>query len=119
MLTLILGGARSGKSAHAELLAQDAEAAGRRIVYVATGQALDDEMALRIAHQWETSTRLAAAIERSSREPLAQALCVGELAGTLALLESQQLIAGEEAIEIAHDVNLDNELLEHASARAA
>jgi HD-like signal output (HDOD) protein len=80
---------------------------------------LGSQVALRIAHQWETSTRLAAAIERSSREPLAQALCVGELAGTLALLESQQLIAGEEAIEIAHDVNLDNELLEHASARAA
>ncbi len=46
---LILGGARSGKSAHAQRLAEDT--AGRqdgRLVMIATAEALDDEMADRI-----------------------------------------------------------------------
>ncbi len=44
--TLILGGARSGKSGHAQRLA---EAACTRQVYIATAEALDDEMSDRIA----------------------------------------------------------------------
>ncbi len=46
-LTFILGGARSGKSSYAEKLA--AEANGD-VLYVATAQAWDEEMALRIAN---------------------------------------------------------------------
>lgn len=45
-LTVILGGARSGKSRYAE---QVAPQLGRRVLYVATAQAGDDEMAVRIA----------------------------------------------------------------------
>ena len=45
-LTLILGGARSGKSTHGEQLAA---AHGGTILYVATAQAWDDEMTQRIA----------------------------------------------------------------------
>ena len=44
-ITLILGGARSGKSSHAQNLA---EAAGRSVIFLATAQALDEEMSTRI-----------------------------------------------------------------------
>lgn len=46
---LILGGARSGKSRHAETLAREAEGAGARVVYIATAWAGDAEMRRRIA----------------------------------------------------------------------
>src|SRR5713226_10239249 len=47
MVTLVLGGARSGKSRHAQALCKDAD----KVVYVATAPAVDtdDEMLRRIA----------------------------------------------------------------------
>lgn len=57
-ITLILGGARSGKSSYAEKIAR---ATGRPALYIATATALDDEMRSRIANhraarpaEWQT-----------------------------------------------------------------
>ncbi len=47
MHELVLGGARSGKSAYAESRATQS---GLDVVYIATAQALDNEMQQRIAH---------------------------------------------------------------------
>ena len=47
---VILGGARSGKSAYAEQLASASELA---VTYIATAQVYDDEFANRIAHHQE------------------------------------------------------------------
>jgi adenosylcobinamide kinase / adenosylcobinamide-phosphate guanylyltransferase len=47
-LTLVLGGARSGKSGFAQAQAETAGGAGR-LVMIATGQAFDEEMRERIA----------------------------------------------------------------------
>lgn len=47
MRTMIIGGARSGKSAHAEQLAL---ASRKKVVYIATAQIGDEEMQRRIAH---------------------------------------------------------------------
>jgi len=44
-ITLILGGARSGKSSYAQQLAEDS---GKSVTFLATAQALDDEMSVRI-----------------------------------------------------------------------
>ena len=67
--TLILGGARSGKSAYAERLAQES---GLPVTYIATAQVYDAEFGARIAHHqvrrpttWKTVEvphRLAAAL---------------------------------------------------------
>jgi adenosylcobinamide kinase / adenosylcobinamide-phosphate guanylyltransferase len=48
-LTLITGGSRSGKSSHALSLAETRAGSGRAF-FVATAQAIDDEMQARIAH---------------------------------------------------------------------
>lgn len=62
--TLILGGARSGKSAHAEALAA---ASGKEVIVIATAQAGDDEMAARIAHHRQQRKQSWTTVE----EPLA------------------------------------------------
>lgn len=46
MMILVTGGARSGKSRHAEALIGNSP----QVLYIATSQILDDEMAARIEH---------------------------------------------------------------------
>jgi adenosylcobinamide kinase/adenosylcobinamide-phosphate guanylyltransferase len=50
MIHFYLGGARSGKSSHAEQQACEFEQQGLAVVYIATGQGLDDAMQERINH---------------------------------------------------------------------
>ncbi|MCS6204317.1 bifunctional adenosylcobinamide kinase/adenosylcobinamide-phosphate guanylyltransferase [Shewanella baltica] len=80
MIHLVLGGARSGKSRYGEALVRQYTALGFDACYVATAQALDDEMATRIAkHQagrtddgiewqlFEESLALAALLKRLAK----------------------------------------------------
>lgn len=70
-IDLVIGGARSGKSSHAE---RQARASGLAVTYIATAQAHDAEMSARIAHHrerrpaaWRTveeTLALAAALQR-------------------------------------------------------
>jgi adenosyl cobinamide kinase/adenosyl cobinamide phosphate guanylyltransferase len=72
VLTLILGGARSGKSTRALTLAKG------RVLFVATAEALDDEMATRIAahkaerpKEWDTleePTAIASALRERANQ---------------------------------------------------
>ena len=75
MRTLILGGARSGKSRLAEKMARES---GRAVTYIATAQALDAEMAARIAHHRERRPAGWHTVE----EPLALAAAIAVHAAT-------------------------------------
>jgi adenosylcobinamide kinase/adenosylcobinamide-phosphate guanylyltransferase len=73
--TLVLGGARSGKSAHAEQLARATQLSR---LYIATAQAFDDEMRERIArHQQDR----AADGWRTVEEPIGLAAALARHAG--------------------------------------
>jgi adenosylcobinamide kinase/adenosylcobinamide-phosphate guanylyltransferase len=102
MLELILGGARSGKSLLAEARAKEG---GLPVTYVATGQALDGEMAARIAHHRQRRP----AEWRTLEVPLhlATALAAEAAAGRCLIVDcltlwlSNLLLAGGEREEVA------------------
>jgi adenosylcobinamide kinase/adenosylcobinamide-phosphate guanylyltransferase len=74
MRSLVLGGARSGKSAYAERLAAGA---GKEVIYIATARAGDGEMAARIArHRQERDTGW-----QTIEEPIALAQSIRHWAG--------------------------------------
>jgi adenosylcobinamide kinase / adenosylcobinamide-phosphate guanylyltransferase len=75
-LTLVLGGARSGKSRHAEALIE--EAAGDA-VYLATAEPGDGEMAARIQHHRDRRAMQSATRWRTVEEPLALAASLAEM----------------------------------------
>jgi adenosylcobinamide kinase/adenosylcobinamide-phosphate guanylyltransferase len=126
-LTLILGGARSGKSSYAEQLAAQR---GKRIVYVATAQAWDEEMALRIAnHQAQRPSHwitVEAPTQVGARVSAAEA-AGGDwevvLVDCLTLLASNVILSLPEPVEIAAAeaalrVEVDALLTAYAASRA-
>lgn len=99
--TLVLGGARSGKSSHAERLARDS---GLERLYLATAQAFDAEMTERIARHradragagWRTIEEpldLAAAIRREARTDAVL------LVDCLTLWLTNTLLAGRDVVQ--------------------
>ena len=72
--TLILGGARSGKSSYAESIAIES---GKRLIYIATAKALDEETQQRVAHHKKQRSGLG---WKTIEEPLALAACLKEWA---------------------------------------
>lgn len=109
-LVLVLGGARSGKSSCAESLAQQ----GDRTLFVATAEALDDDMKRRIARHraqrpaaWDTL-----------EEPLDLAAAIpSALAGhdTL-LLDCLTVWVSNLLLELGGDVDAEGEMLARADA---
>lgn len=59
-MILVTGGARSGKSRHAEVLIGDSS----QVLYIATSQILDDEMAARIEHHRQSRPEHWRTVER-------------------------------------------------------
>jgi adenosylcobinamide kinase/adenosylcobinamide-phosphate guanylyltransferase len=120
MKQLILGGARSGKSLLAE---RRAMASGRRVIYLATATAGDDEMARRIAHH---RARRPAAWE-SVEEPLYLAARLRQLAAAdtcllvdcLTLWLSNLLYAGTAAAQAEAGEAVDCPLLAAETAALA
>lgn len=129
-ITLVLGGARSGKSRHAESLFTDAliaaESAGTEPpLYVATGQALDAEMAARIARhraergaRWrtiETPVALAEALSAEEGPALVDCLTLWltnlllgghDVAGRIASLEAALVSRAGPTVLVANEVGL-------------
>lgn len=109
MKHLVLGGTRSGKSRYAEEIAC---ATGKKLIYIATAQALDEEMENRIIHhqlsrnsenktsQWETIEEplaLAAVIKNYANENT----CI--LVDCLTLWLTNILLAGEAVFQKERD----------------
>lgn len=101
-LTLILGGARSGKSAYAEAYGRQH---GGAVLFVATAMAVDDEMKLRIANHrksrpadWitlEAPLRVGRAIRSAPLTPLVLLDCMTLLASNVLLSLSEPLQESE------------------------
>ncbi|MCW7537559.1 bifunctional adenosylcobinamide kinase/adenosylcobinamide-phosphate guanylyltransferase [Aquabacterium sp. A7-Y] len=85
---LILGGARSGKSRHAEQQAAALQAQGAEVVYIATAWPGDEEMRERIARHRESRPADWRSIELPPRaEALAEALRQHALPGRCVLVD--------------------------------
>ncbi len=102
-LSLILGGARSGKSAYAE---KRAIGNGKRLIYIATAQALDAEMKMRIAHHQARRNSNWTTHEESLH--LAQVLAQYDDAGNVILVDCLTLWLSNCALTSELETSADN-----------
>lgn len=123
-LTLILGGARSGKSTYAEQLARDRQTA---VLYVATAEAGDDEMAARIAQH--RAQRPAHWITLEAPRSLGQAIRSSGLSAPVVLIDCLTLLANNlivplpepiaaEDVERVMNAEIDELLAAYAASEA-
>lgn len=104
-LTLILGGARSGKSSYAEEMAMRKSS---RVAYIATAQALDEEMQTRIATHRQNRPASWQTIEISSR--VGQALLLSPPQADVILLDCLTLLVANRLLEAGPDVDQPSEV---------
>ena len=97
-----------------EVYSRNPKIAPNAELLVALIGALAPRMSLRIARHWEASARLISAIDRQPGESLTQALYSGELVGTLSLLQSQNVVPRAQALAMAKDAGMTDELLDTA-----
>jgi adenosylcobinamide kinase/adenosylcobinamide-phosphate guanylyltransferase len=99
-ITLILGGARSGKSSYAQTLAENS---GKSVTYLATAQALDDEMSARIKkHQAERPAHW-----QTLEIPMKIASHVGEIKSELVILDCMTLLTTNLLMQFVKDDLVD------------
>jgi adenosylcobinamide kinase/adenosylcobinamide-phosphate guanylyltransferase len=99
-ITLLLGGARSGKSSYAQRLAEES---GKTVTYLATAQALDDEMSSRIQkHQSERPAHW-----QTLEIPLDIASHVDEIKSDLVILDCVTLLTTNLLMKFEKDELLD------------
>ncbi len=103
-LMLILGGARSGKSSYAQSLA---EATGKSVTFIATAQALDDEMSARIQKH-----RMARPANWETLEvPFDIAACVQRIKSKVVILDCITLLISNLLMQFVNDELADEEPL--------
>jgi len=101
-LTLILGGARSGKSSYAQSLAEET---GKSVTFLATAQALDDEMSARIQkHRAERSPNW-----ETLEIPLSISLHVQQIKTDVVILDCMTLLVTNVLMQFVEDDHVDEE----------
>jgi adenosylcobinamide kinase/adenosylcobinamide-phosphate guanylyltransferase len=99
-VTLILGGARSGKSSYAQNLAT---ASGKSVTFLATAQALDDEMSERIQkHRLERPANW-----ETLEIPFDIASCVGQIKTKVVILDCITLLITNLMMQYVNDDIVD------------
>jgi adenosylcobinamide kinase/adenosylcobinamide-phosphate guanylyltransferase len=106
-LTLILGGARSGKSSYAQSLAEES---GKSVTFLATAQALDQEMSARIQkHRAERSGHW-----KTLEIPLGISSQIQQIKTDLVILDCMTLLVTNLLMQFVKDDLVDEVPFTHA-----
>ena len=101
-VTMILGGARSGKSSHALQLAEET---GKSVTFLATAQALDEEMSARIQKH-----RIERPVHWETLEiPFDIASCVGQIQSEVVILDCITLLVTNIMMQFVKEDLVDEE----------